>query len=124
MSRWIIPCAAILGFSGVACGAFGAHALKDQLSANSLQIWQTAVQYQIAHALAILAVGVLLSSKPSRILERAAGLFAVGVVIFSGSLYVLAISGLTWLGAVTPLGGLCFLAGWALLGVGSLKASA
>ena len=100
---------------GVALGAFGAHALKAQLSVESLAIYQTGVQYQQLHALAILFVALAAAHIPSKRLVAAGWLFAAGTVVFSGSLYALAITGVRVFGAITPLGGVCFLSGWALL---------
>ena len=100
--------AALLGFTGVALGAFGAHGLKDILSANgSAAIWQTAVLYQLVHAAASLWTA---ERRPA-----VTGIWAGGILIFSGSLYVLALTNIRWLGAITPIGGLLFLVGWALL---------
>ncbi|MGO8673564.1 MAG: DUF423 domain-containing protein [Capsulimonadaceae bacterium] len=112
-----IVIAGVNGFLAVALGAFGAHALKNVLSPPNKAIWETAVQYHLAHALALLAVGVLGGSSIacSKALRAAGWLFTIGIVCFSGSLYALALSGVTVLGAVTPLGGVCFLAGWACL---------
>jgi uncharacterized membrane protein YgdD (TMEM256/DUF423 family) len=100
--------AAILGFTGVAFGAFGAHALKDLLAANgTAAIWQTAVLYQLVHAAASLWAA---ERRP-----RVAWFWAAGILFFSGSLYALAITNVKWLGAITPIGGILFLMGWALL---------
>jgi len=115
---------AVYGFLGVAFGAFGAHALKARLSVDLLAVWKTAVEYQFYHALALLLVGLLALQKPSAPFGSAALCFALGVLVFSGSLYAYALSGVRWLGAITPLGGLLFLAGWALLFGAALKRSA
>lgn len=112
---------ALYGFLGVALGAFGAHGLKARLSPELLTVWKTAVEYQFYHALALLLVALLASQRPSSLLGGAGLCFALGVLIFSGSLYAYALSGLRWLGAITPLGGLLFLAGWALLLWAALK---
>ena len=112
----------IYGFIGVALGAFGAHALKTRLSPELLAVWKTGVEYQLIHALALVLVGLIAAQKPSVAITGAGICFALGVVVFSGSLYVLSLSGLRWLGAITPLGGLLFLAGWALLVRAALKA--
>lgn len=110
---------------GVALGAFGAHALRDQLSAESLAIYQTGVQYQQIHALALLFTGLLALHLPEERLIRVAGTaFAVGIVLFSGSLYALALSGVRVLGAITPLGGVAFLTGWILLTVAAVRKGA
>lgn len=106
---------AIYGFLGVALGAFGAHGLRERLTPDLLAVWKTAVEYQFYHALALLLVGLLASQRPSIALTNAGICFVLGVLIFSGSLYTLALSGQRWLGAITPIGGLLFLSGWALL---------
>jgi uncharacterized membrane protein YgdD (TMEM256/DUF423 family) len=125
MAKLFITLASIGGMLAVAFGAFGAHALKDRLDEYALGVFQTAVQYQFYHSLALLAVGVIALSQPHSALLRSSGwLFVVGIVVFSGSLYALSLSGLRWLGAVTPLGGLAFIAGWGCLAVASWKLSA
>ena len=107
---------ALLGFLSVAFGAFGAHALRASLDPERLAVFETAVRYQFMHALALLFVGRF-ANEPGRGGARWAGrLFVAGTVLFSGSLYTLALSGVRWWGAVTPLGGVCFLAGWLALG--------
>lgn len=108
-----------MGFLSVALGAFGTHGLRDRLSAESMAIYQTGAQYQMAHTLALLAVAAL--ADRIRYLALTGWLFIFGVVLFSGSLYLLAITGNRWLGAITPIGGLCFLAGWATLAIGAAK---
>jgi len=105
---------AILGFIGVALGAFGAHALREKLTPAMLQVWNTAVLYHLLHAVALLSLGFYARSTGSDVRTGGLLLFA-GVVVFSGSLYALALTGIRPLGAVTPIGGLCFLAGWAWL---------
>lgn len=112
---------AAYGFLGVAFGAFGAHALKARLSADMLSVWKTAVEYQLYHALALLIVGLIATQRPSIAITNAALCFAVGVLLFSGSLYVMALSGVRWLGAITPIGGVLFLVGWALVFWAALK---
>lgn len=97
---------------GVAAGAFGAHALRDVLAPDSLEIYDTATRYQLFHALALVFIGVGSQQWPSKRWRLAGWLFAVGIVVFSGSLYALAITGVGWLGAITPVGGACFLGGW------------
>jgi uncharacterized membrane protein YgdD (TMEM256/DUF423 family) len=106
---------ALLGLLGVAAGAFGAHALRGRVDAAQLQALETAVRYQLVHALALLFVGVNGGSAPRAGAGLAAGLFVAGVALFSGSLYALVLTGVVTWGAVTPLGGLCFMAGWAAL---------
>lgn len=113
---------AVYGFLGVALGAFGAHALKTRLSAGLLAVWKTAVEYQMYHALALLGVGLLLRQLgTSAPLQWAGAGFALGVLLFSGSLYALCLSGVRVLGAITPFGGMLLLAGWALLLVAALR---
>jgi uncharacterized membrane protein YgdD (TMEM256/DUF423 family) len=113
--RRFIAAAAVNMFIAVACGAFGAHALKQTLSPEMLAIWQTAVHYQMVHALGLLAIALLMARLDSVWSLRAGYSMLAGIVIFSGSLYVLALSGIRVLGAITPLGGLAFLLGWAML---------
>ncbi len=115
-ARLIIVCSALSGFISVALGAFGAHLLRDQLSSRLYEVLQTGIQYQMFHTLALLGVGLLMLRQPIKGLSLTAVLFLAGIIFFSGSLYVLALSGQHWLGAVTPIGGLLFLAGWASLG--------
>ncbi len=105
--------ASSFGFCGVALGAFGAHALKARLGEH-LDTWHTAVLYHLIHSVALLALA-LYGRASQQPIALPAGLFAAGIVLFSGSLYVLSLSGIKVLGAITPFGGLCFLAGWATL---------
>ncbi len=101
---------------GVALGAFAAHGLRSRLPADALSVFETAVRYQMYHALALLAVAFAITRWPGAALPAAAGwLFVAGIVIFSGSLYLLALTGAGWWGAITPLGGLAFIAGWICL---------
>lgn len=99
----------------VALGAFGAHGLRARIVPDMLTTFEIGVRYQMYHALALLAVGAIAGRLPTGAVSAAGWLFVAGTVIFSGSLYTLALSGQRWLGAVTPLGGLAFLAGWAVL---------
>ena len=117
MLRSFLLLAAFFGFTGVALGAFAAHGLKGRLSSEYLAIFQTGVIYQLVHALALLGVAVLAAQLPGRLIGWAGGLFAVGILLFSGSLYVLTLSGLGKLGIITPIGGLAFLGGWLCLGL-------
>ncbi len=112
----------VSAFLGVAAGAFGAHALRSRIAPDLLAVYETGVRYQLVHALALLAVGLAAARWPSGGWAAPVWLFAAGTVLFSGSLYVLAVTGVRWLGAVTPLGGICFLAGWALVLLASLRA--
>ena len=124
MDRAFLALGAASAFLAVAAGAFGAHGLRDRISVDALGIFQTGTQYHVYHALALLAVGLLLGKVASGgvpWLVAAGWLFAVGTVLFSGSLYLLALTDVRWLGAITPLGGLAFLAGWVALGVGAWR---
>jgi len=115
---------ALCAMLAVVLGAFGAHALRSRLPADLLSVFHTGVQYHFWHALGVLAIGLLLMHIPGSVPVRWAGwLMLAGIVLFSGSLYVLSISGIRWLGAITPLGGLCFIAAWALLAWGVLRAA-
>ncbi len=113
---------AVAGFLGVALGAFGAHALKARLSADDLVIFETAVRYHLVHAVALLALAALAPRISSGALSLAGWSFSTGILIFSGSLYLLVLTGPRWLGAVTPVGGTALLVGWAALAWGLLKA--
>ncbi|GKV67382.1 MULTISPECIES: DUF423 domain-containing protein [unclassified Sporosarcina] len=121
---FFIIAGAINAAIAVAFGAFGAHALKDRLSEHYLAIWETAVQYQMFHAVGLITVGILMSSAllgPSAALSWSGYLLLAGVIIFSGSLYVLSLSGIGILGAITPIGGVAFIAGWIMLIVAVVK---
>jgi uncharacterized membrane protein YgdD (TMEM256/DUF423 family) len=123
-ARTLLAAAGALGFIGVAAGAFGAHALKARLSPDLLAVFETGSRYQLVHAAAMLAAGVLAASAGAPSAFKAAGwLWAGGIVVFSGSLYVLALTGVRAWGAVTPVGGLQLLAGWAAIAWGALRAA-
>ncbi len=123
MDRAFLVVACVFGFVGVAFGAFGSHALRARLSPERLARFEVGVRYQLWHALALFAVVMLRTIGPDRLAETLAGaLFVAGVVLFSGSLYALALTGVRRWGAVTPLGGLCLLAGWASLAVAAATA--
>ena len=112
-ARLALTLAALLLFAAVGLGAFGAHALKARLTPDMQAIWQTAVQYHAWHALGLLAAGLLMMHRPDApAIGLAAWLFVAGIALFSGSLYALALSGVRGLGAITPFGGVAFLAGW------------
>ncbi|MBF2421947.1 DUF423 domain-containing protein [Listeria welshimeri] len=119
MKKTIITGAVFAGLA-VLLGAFGAHALKDVLGRYT-STWETGVQYQMFQAVGILIIGLLMEKQTSRLYNWAAILFSVGIVFFSGSLYVLSISKVTVLGAITPIGGVCFVVGWFLLILGVSK---
>lgn len=125
MNNLFLVLAGINGFIAVSLGAFAAHGLKSMLGPDLLATFQTGVQYHMYHSLALLAVGILVLQFPAQTGLRIAGyLFLAGILIFSGSLYVLALSGIRWLGAITPIGGVAFLAGWALLAWSMLRVQA
>jgi uncharacterized membrane protein YgdD (TMEM256/DUF423 family) len=111
--------AALLGFFAVALGAFGAHGLKTVLSPDMMLIYQTAVHYHLTHAIVLVVVSVLALSKPEiPYFKRSGVCLFVGIMIFSGSLYLLTLTGTKWLGAVTPIGGVSLLVGWLMLALG------
>ena len=120
--KWIAFLGAILAFGSVAAGAFGSHALKNILSPQSLNIFEKAAQYQMYHAFAMFAVAAALGSYSHNLLIWAAALFFFGTVFFSGSLYILSISGVRFWGAITPIGGTLILIGWVCFAIGILKA--
>lgn len=109
---------AILAGSGVAAGAFGAHALKEILDAPMLQVFETATRYVMYHAFGLCIVSWAIDRYPEQRLEKSGWLFLLGILLFSGSLYVVSLAGIRWMGAVTPIGGLAFMIGWILLGWG------
>jgi len=116
MAKLFITLASLSGMLAVVLGAFGAHALKDKLDAYALGVFETAVQYHFYHSFALLAVGVIALSQPQTVMLKSSGfLFFLGILVFSGSLYLLSITGVRWLGAITPLGGLALIGGWACL---------
>jgi uncharacterized membrane protein YgdD (TMEM256/DUF423 family) len=115
MERTFFALGAVLAGLAVAAGAFGAHGLRGRLEPDMLAVFETGARYQMYHALALLAVAWATVRWPDSAAALAGWLFVAGIVVFSGSLYVLALSGVRWLGAITPLGGLCFLGGWAIL---------
>lgn len=124
MYNRIIAVGALLTALGIVFGAFGAHALRDTLSLYGHEIFKTASLYHLIHGLAIVCLAPLgaLGFLSSTAAKRVAALFAFGVVVFSGSLYLLAITEIRWLGAITPIGGLSFIIGWLLLGLSALRA--
>lgn len=122
MNRWLF-CSAVFGFLGVATGAFGAHGLRNMLgdlppmeALRQIETFKTAARYSLVHAVALLAISSLAQLRTSRLLQAAGWLFVVGTTIFSGTLWVLVLSGHKWLGAITPVGGTIILAGWVCLG--------
>lgn len=129
MSKRFIQLAALLGALSVALGAFGAHALKQLVDAQTVATFETGVRYQFYHSFALLSIGFLYRRMPGKLMEWAGIFFLSGIVLFSGSLYALTFInatenvGLKGIGAITPLGGVCFIAGWLCLFVQSLKSS-
>lgn len=121
MANFFLAAAAVSGFLSVAMGAFGAHGLKNVLEEKYLAIYQTGVQYQFLHAFALALVALLLARAEAPLVRNAGWAFLAGSVIFSGSLYALAFTKIGVLGAITPIGGVSFLAGWALLAVFALR---
>jgi len=121
MLRSFLLLAAFFGFTGVALGAFAAHGLKARLSAEYLAVFHTGVTYQLIHALALFGVAILSVHLPGRLVTWAGGLFILGILLFSGSLYILTLSGIGKLGMITPLGGTAFLAGWLCLGLAAWR---
>jgi uncharacterized membrane protein YgdD (TMEM256/DUF423 family) len=122
MGRWFVVLGGLNGALAVALGAFGAHGLKARLAADALAVYQTGVQYHFYHALGLVLVGLaLLHLADSVLLRWAAWLMLAGIVLFSGSLYALSLSGLRWLGAVTPFGGLAFILAWIIFAVGAAR---
>ncbi|MDR9404145.1 MAG: DUF423 domain-containing protein [Halothece sp. Uz-M2-17] len=123
LTRTFLAIAAILGGTSVAAGAFASHALQEKLSERALEIFETATQYQMYHALALLGIA-LLCSRPETsqtLLIGSAVAFILGIALFSGSLYALSLTGTQWLGAITPLGGVAFLVGWGGLTVTAFR---
>lgn len=127
MDKQFLSISFILGAIAVAFGAFGAHALRELVDEKAIQTWQTAVQYHFYHLFAIALAGVLLKQGVNVWYKRAGYFFIAGIVIFSGSLYVMTLlkatgaTSVNWLGAITPIGGVCFITGWLFLLVGVKK---
>lgn len=123
LARRTLAAGALLGLLGVAAGAFGAHALRGAVTERDLEIWQTGAHYQQLHAALLVAVGVLAraTGTAGRALAAASTLLTLGVLVFSGTLYAMVLGGPRILGAVTPLGGLCLMGGWAALAVHALS---
>lgn len=119
MNKTFLVIAALSGFIAVALGAFGAHGLKPHLSAETLQWFETGNRYHFYHTFALLAVALLRND--SKLIRYAGFAFLLGIVLFSGSLYVMAVTGVKILGIITPIGGLAFLAGWGMLGMFSIR---
>ena len=120
MDRTFLLAGAVAGIVAVAFGAFGAHGLRGRLSPDMLAVFETGVRYHMYHALALLLTAAMAQRLDSRAIVAAGWSFVAGIVLFSGSLYLLAVTGVTILGAITPIGGVAFLAGWVLLAVSAL----
>ena len=122
MERLFFTLGSVFGALGVALGAFGAHTLKDRLTEDALSTYETAARYQLYHALALLGVAYAITRWPDSSLPPAAGwLFVAGIALFSGSLYLLSLTDLRWLGAIAPLGGAAFIAGWTCLALAAWR---
>ncbi|MBD9612006.1 DUF423 domain-containing protein [Pseudomonas sp. PDM02] len=121
MLRGFLMLAAFFGFTGVALGAFAAHGLKSRLTPEYLTIFHTGVTYQLVHTLALLGVALLATQIPGRLITWAGASFAIGILLFSGSLYLLTLTGISKLGIITPFGGLAFLIGWLCLGLAAWR---
>jgi len=121
MARLWLLLSAFAGFTGVALGAFAAHGLKSRLTPEYLAVFQTGAHYQMIHALALFGVGLLALHMPGRSVNLAGGAFALGILLFSGSLYLLTLSGIGKLGMITPFGGVAFLIGWLCLGLAAWR---
>ena len=119
--RHIVVLGAVLAGVAVAAGAFGAHMLKPRLSERMLEVFETGVRYHMFHALALLFSGWAFIQWEVKYFQKAALAFVAGILFFSGSLYLLVLSEISWLGIITPLGGLCFIAGWTCLAMGFLR---
>lgn len=115
MDRTFLVIGALSAFIGVAAGAFGAHGLRERLSADLLATFETGARYQMYHAFALIAVALAYTRWPGSLLTTSGWLFVLGTLLFSGSLYLLSLTGVRWLGAIAPLGGVAFLGGWLLL---------
>jgi uncharacterized membrane protein YgdD (TMEM256/DUF423 family) len=121
MERFFVIAGSLFAFAGVGLGAFGAHALEAHVEPRALATFEVGVRYQMYHALALLALAWAHAHWPGRLTQAAGWLFIAGVLVFSGSLYLLVLLGATWLGAITPFGGAALLAGWACLAIGVWK---
>lgn len=121
MERLFVILGALSGAIGVGAGAFGAHALRERLEPRMLEVFETAARYQMFHAIALFGAAWVVSRWPGSLANAAGWLFLAGTVLFSGSLYALALSNVRALGAITPLGGVCFIAGWLCLALAAKK---
>lgn len=120
-TRSIVTCAAIALMLGVGTGAFGAHGLRAHVSPGLLEVWHTAVLYQFVHALGLLGIAAMQPRLHARLASAGAAFLLAGILIFSGSLYALVLSGVRLIGAITPIGGVSFMIGWLLLALAALR---
>jgi uncharacterized membrane protein YgdD (TMEM256/DUF423 family) len=120
MSNLFIGLGALSAFISVAAGAFGAHALKQVLDTDMLAVYHTAVDYQFFHSIGLIVIGILHKVSPRQSHSFSASAMLAGIILFSGSLYILSTTGIKWLGMITPAGGICFLAAWLMLALGYL----
>ena len=120
MAKTFLLMGALAGALGVALGAFGAHGLRNRLTPDMLAVFETGVRYHMYHALALVLVAALMARLDGWLIHAAGWSFAIGIVLFSGSLYLLAVTGVRILGAITPLGGVAFILGWAFLAIAAL----
>ena len=121
VATWFAAGAVMCGL-GVLLGAFGAHGLRGRVTPEMLAVFETGVRYHLVHGLALLAVAGATTRWPNTWISASGWLFVAGIVVFSGSLYLLSITGVRWLGAITPIGGLCFVAGWLILALSAMRA--
>jgi uncharacterized membrane protein YgdD (TMEM256/DUF423 family) len=122
MAKTVLTLAAISGLCAVALGAFGAHGLKARLTEDLMAVYQTGVQYHFYHTFALIALGLMLHQFPQvAVFKWSACLMVVGIAVFSGSLYILALTGVRWLGAITPIGGVAFIIAWFMMAVGTYQ---
>lgn len=121
MERLFVIIGALSGAIGVAAGAFGAHALRARLEPRLLEVFETGARYQMYHAIAMLAAAWIVTRFPGSLANAGGWLFLAGTVLFSGSLYAMAFTGIRALGAITPLGGVCFIAGWGCLALAAMR---
>jgi uncharacterized membrane protein YgdD (TMEM256/DUF423 family) len=122
LDRVFFVLGAVSAFLGVAAGAFGAHALKSRVEPDMLVVFEVGVRYQMYHAFALIACAWAVSKWPGTLVNTSGWLFVAGTIVFSGSLYALSLSGVRWLGAITPLGGFAFLGGWICLAAAAVRA--
>ena len=121
VATWFAAGAVMCGL-GVLLGAFGAHGLRGRVPPEMLAVFETGVRYHLVHGLALLSVAWATTRWPNTWISASGWLFVAGIVVFSGSLYLLSITGVRWLGAITPIGGLCFVAGWLILALSAMRA--